>query len=93
MDHKMFTWLYDTLVNYGSSLWGTKQQQYISNVQNKECKFYLWVNGNTSNVTGHGDMDLLSSLRQQHMHLQNHPDDKTCQIVHKQSKHRTGWSW
>ncbi len=89
MDHKMFTSLYETLVqpilNYGASLWGPKQQQYIRNVQNKACKFYLGVNGNTSNMAARGDMGWLSSIRQQHVHvfrlwirLQNHPDDRTC---------------
>ncbi len=49
MHHKMFTSLYDTLVqpilNYSAGLWGTKQQRYIRNVQNKACKLYLGVNG------------------------------------------------
>ncbi len=86
------------MLNYGAGLWETKQQRYIRNVQ--ACKFYLGVNGNTSNVAAGGDMGWLSSLRQQHMqvfrlwiHLQNHPDDRTCKIVHKWSKSRTGRSW
>ncbi len=86
------------MLNYGAGLWETKQQRYIRNVQ--ACKFYLGVNGNTSNVAAAGDMCWLSSLRQQHMqvfrlwiHLQNHPDDRTCKIVHKWSKSRTGRSW
>ncbi len=90
----MFTSLYETLchlvqpiLNYGAGLWGTKQQRYIRNVQNKEYKFYLGVNVNTSNVAARGDMGWLSSLRQQHVqvfhlwiHLQNHPDDRTCKL-------------
>ncbi len=104
MDHKMFTSLYQTLLqpilNYGAGLWGTKRQRYIRNVQNNACKFYLGVNGNTSHVAARGDMSWLSSLIQQQVqvcrlwiHLQNHPDDRTCKIVHTWSKHRTGRSW
>ncbi len=87
-------------MNYGAGLWGTKQQRYIRNVQNKAFKFYLGLNGNTSNVDARGDMGWLSSLRQQHaqvfrlwIRLQNHPYDRTCKIVHKWRKCRTGRSW
>ncbi len=104
MGHKMFTSLYETLVqpilNYGAGLWRTKQQRYIRNVQNKACKFYLGLNGNKSNVAARGDIGWLSLLRQQHVQgfrlwirLQNHPDDRTCKIVHKWSKRSTSRSW
>ena len=57
-----FTKLYDTLVgsaiNYGDAIWGFKDFNCISYVQNRAatCKYFMGVNKFTPNHAVNGDM-------------------------------------
>lgn len=55
-----FTKLYDTLVNsiidYGSAIWGTKEVSCISAVQNRACRFFMGLGKYAPNLAVNGDM-------------------------------------
>ena len=55
-----FTKLYDALVwpivEYGSSIWGTRKRSCIEAVQNRACRYFMAVGKYTPNVAVQGDM-------------------------------------
>ena len=60
MPFDVFTKLYESLVlsvvNYGSSVWGSKTFTCINNVHNRACRFFLGVGRQTPNSAVQGDM-------------------------------------
>ena len=60
LHHSCFTKLYDTLVDsvisYGSAIWGYKSYSAVNAVQNRACRFYLGVGKYTPNCAVQGDM-------------------------------------
>ena len=55
-----FTKLYDALVwpvvEYGSSIWGTRKRSCIEAVQNRDCRYFMAVGKYTPNIAVQGDM-------------------------------------
>ena len=64
MDFKVFTKLYDSLVQpillYGSGIWGINNHREINVIQNKACRLFLGVGPHTSNVATRGEMGWMS---------------------------------
>ena len=58
--HNIYTKLFDTMVwsviNYGSSIWGTRDFSCITAVQNRAMRFYMGVGKYTPNDAIQGDM-------------------------------------
>ena len=58
--HNIYTKLFDTMIwsviNYGSSIWGTRDFSCITAVQNRAMRFYMGVGKYTPNDAVSGDM-------------------------------------
>ena len=69
MIYKVFTKLYESMVQsiilYGSSLWGLTDHRHINNLQNRAGQVFLRVNKYTSNIAVHCDLVRLSCLAKQ----------------------------
>ncbi len=60
LPYDCYTKLYDSLVqpiiDYSSSVWGTKEYSCINAIQHRACRFYMGVGNYTSNAAIQGDM-------------------------------------
>ena len=105
MTHKVYTKLYtstvEPILKYGSGIWGTKQFNCISAIQNRACKFYLSVGKNCSNIATRGDMGWTSCLSKQRINtcrlmcrLLRTDENRKCNKVLKWiSRRRKGWTF
>ena len=104
MTHRVYTKLYTSTVEpilmYGSSIWGTKQFSCISSVQNRACKFFLYVGKHTSNIAARGDMGWTSCFTKQRVnlcrlwcrHLRTDESRNSYKILKWISRSRKGWT-
>ncbi len=60
MPYECFTKLYDSLVqpilDYGASIWGTKEFSCVIAVQNRASRYFMGVSKYTPTGAEHGDM-------------------------------------
>ncbi len=62
---KLYYSLVQPIIDYGSSVWGTKEYSCINAIQHRACRFYMGVVKHISKTAIQGDMDwILPSQRQ-----------------------------
>ncbi len=69
LPYDCYTKLYDSLVqpiiDYGSSVWDTKEYSCINAIQHRACHFYMGVGKHTSHAAIQGDMGLILPSQRQ----------------------------
>ena len=96
---KLYESTVETILFYGSGIWGTKQYSVINNVQNKAGKLFLAVGKQTSNLTVRGNLGLMTCFNKQKLScirlisiLKRTEGDRLITTVsHWASRRRKGW--